>query len=201
MGKILRLLLIIAALDAVSVADAQQMILLLRHAEQSVEVADPPLTEAGQRRAPALATLLKDAGINVIYGSGIRRTTQTAEPLAKALNIEIKTYPRQDLDGFIGQLRSKHAQDRVLIVSQSLRVSRWLKGSRTSCGCHDCAQRVRQSVRDYSESRWRAGSIAFALLTKSAAGKGAKRIRSRHQLENGETDRRDDPAERAGAGG
>jgi len=75
----------------------------------------------------ALATLLKEAGINAIYESGIRRTRETAEPLARALNIQIKTYPRQDIIGFISRLPTQHAQDRVLIVSQSLRISRWLK--------------------------------------------------------------------------
>jgi phosphohistidine phosphatase SixA len=111
----------------VHLAEAQQAIFLVRHAEQSLEVEDPPLTEVGQRRAMALATLLKEAGINAIYESGIRRTRETAEPLARALNIQIKTYPRQDIIGFISRLPTQHAQDRVLIVSQSLRISRWLK--------------------------------------------------------------------------
>jgi len=112
---------------SVHLAEAQQAIFLVRHAEQSLEGEDPPLTEAGRQRATALATLLKDAGINVIYQSGIRRTTETAKPLADTLNVEIKSYPRTDIGGFVSTLRSQHAQDRVLIVSQSLRISRWLK--------------------------------------------------------------------------
>ena len=111
----------------VQLADAQQAIFVVRHAEQSLEGEDPPLTEAGRRRATALATLLKDAGITVIYETGIRRTMETAKPLADTLNVEIKTYPRADIAGFVGKLRSQHAQDRVLIVTQSLRISRWLK--------------------------------------------------------------------------
>ena len=112
---------------SVHLAEAQQAIFLVRHAEQSVEGEDPPLTEVGRRRATALADLLKDAAINVIYETGIRRTKETAKPLADSLNVELKTYPRSDIGGFIGRLRSQHAQDRVLIVTQSLRISRWLK--------------------------------------------------------------------------
>jgi len=112
---------------SVQFAEAQQAIFVVRHAEQSLEGEDPPLTEAGRRRATALATLLKDAAITEIYESGIRRTMETAKPLADTLNLEIKTYPRTDIGGFVGGLRSQHAQDRVLIVSQSLRISRWLK--------------------------------------------------------------------------
>jgi phosphohistidine phosphatase SixA len=111
----------------VHLAEAQQVIFLVRHAEQSLEGEDPALTEAGRRRATALAALLKDAAINAIFESGIRRTRETAKPLADALNVELKTYPRTDIGGFIGILRSEHAQDRVLIVTQSLRISRWLK--------------------------------------------------------------------------
>ena len=111
----------------VHLAEAQQVIFLVRHAEQSLEGEDPALTEAGRRRAAELAALLKDAGINAIYESGIRRTSETAKPLADALNIEPKQYSRTDISGFISRLRSQHAQDRVLIVSQSLRISRWLK--------------------------------------------------------------------------
>ena len=63
----------------------------------------------------------------MIYETGIRRAGETAKPLVDTLNVEIKTYPRADIAGFVGKLRSQHAQDRVLIVTQSLRISRWLK--------------------------------------------------------------------------
>ena len=48
-----------------SFAEAQQVIFLVRHTEQAPDDDDPALTEAGQRRAQALAQVLKDAGINV----------------------------------------------------------------------------------------------------------------------------------------
>ena len=65
-------------------ADAQQAIFLVRHAEdvRSKDVVDRPLTESGQRRATLLASVLKDAGINAIFTSSLQRAVKTAEPLA-----------------------------------------------------------------------------------------------------------------------
>jgi broad specificity phosphatase PhoE len=114
-------------LASVRHADAQQAIFLVRHAEQSVETEDPELTEVGKKRARALASVLKDAGINVIYTTDRRRTIQTAEPIAKSLNIETKRLPIRDLDGLVGGLRTQDARDRVLVISHALAVPRLLK--------------------------------------------------------------------------
>ena len=71
-----------------SVVHGQQTIFLLRHAERAeYESRDGVLSEAGETRARALARLLQDAGVTAIYTSQLKRTIQTAEPLAKALGI------------------------------------------------------------------------------------------------------------------
>jgi histidine phosphatase superfamily protein (branch 1) len=108
--------------------EAQQAIFLLRHAEQVPDVEEPPLTEVGQRRARTLAKMFKDAGINAIYTNLRLRSIQTAEPLAKALNVESKALPasRDDVDGLIRALRT-HPRDRVLIVTGSLNIPHILK--------------------------------------------------------------------------
>ena len=124
------ILIAVAVLALPPFAFGQQVVFLIRHAEQAPKSdyrGDPPLTEVGRRRAEALAKVLKDAGITVIYGSKFRRTTQTAEPLAKALNIEVKIFPRRDIDGLISRLRMQHALDHVLIVSHSKTVPHLLK--------------------------------------------------------------------------
>jgi broad specificity phosphatase PhoE len=113
---------------SVSPAEAQQAIFLVRHAEQSVETGDPELTEVGKKRAQALASVLKDAGINVIYTTERRRAIQTAEPLEKSLNIESNRLPLQDVDGLVARLRDQRAQDRILVVSHSLALPRIMKG-------------------------------------------------------------------------
>jgi hypothetical protein len=108
--------------------EAQQAIFLLRHAEQAPDVEEPPLTEVGQRRARVLAEMFKDAGINAIYTNLRLRSIQTAEPLAKTLNVESKVLPVRgdDVEGLIRALR-KHPRDRVLIVTGSLNIPHILK--------------------------------------------------------------------------
>jgi broad specificity phosphatase PhoE len=108
--------------------DAQHMVFLVRHAEQvSGANGDAPLTETGERRARALATVLKDAGLTAIYVSESQRTMQTAEPLAQALQIEPTRLPRRDIEGLINRVRTQHADGRVLIVSHSLTIPHVLK--------------------------------------------------------------------------
>ena len=119
--------LALGLLSAPCLADAQHVVFLVRHAEQASDSDDPPLTEAGQRRARALITVLKDAGLTAIYVSELQRTLQTAEPLVQALQIEPTRLPRRDIEGLLGQLRTQHADGRVLIVSHSLTIPRVLK--------------------------------------------------------------------------
>ena len=119
--------LALGLLSAPCLADAQHVVFLVRHAEQASDSDDPPLTEAGQRRARALITVLKDAGLTAIYVSELQRTMQTAELLAQALQIEPTRLPRRDIEGLLGQLHTQHADGRVLIVSHSLIIPRVLK--------------------------------------------------------------------------
>ncbi|MBS1792060.1 MAG: histidine phosphatase family protein [Acidobacteria bacterium] len=67
---------------------------LVRHAEKAAApAADPPLTEAGTKRAEELARTLSKAGIKTICTSQFLRTKQTAEPLAKLLGITNTVIP------------------------------------------------------------------------------------------------------------
>ncbi len=129
MKKIFRFLLAIVAMSAsVVIADAQEAIFLVRHTEQAGPGStNPPLTEAGERRAKRLADVLKDAGIDVIFVSKTKRTAQTAEPVEKALNVKVKVHPRKDVDGLITRLHNEHAHDRVLIIGHSRTVPKLLK--------------------------------------------------------------------------
>ena len=51
------------------------------------------LSEAGKARAQSLAAALKDARITAIFTTAFKRTQQTAEPLAKALGIQLTVVP------------------------------------------------------------------------------------------------------------
>jgi broad specificity phosphatase PhoE len=128
--KILHLVIIAVVLGSARLALGQEAIFLVRHTEQDGRpsvVDDPALTEVGHRRAQALAQVLKDAGINVIYTTERRRSIQTAEPISKSLNIESKRLPLRDPEGLITRLRTQHLNDRVLVVSHSLTLPRLLK--------------------------------------------------------------------------
>lgn len=107
---------IVLCLLLATAARAQRAIFLVRHAEKVDESRDPPLSEAGQARARALAALLKDAGIRAIYVSEYRRTRQTAEPLARKLGLSPVTVAAADREGLLRSLRVDHRDDVVLVV-------------------------------------------------------------------------------------
>lgn len=52
-----------------------------------------PLSELGKRQADRTAKALAKEGVTCIYSSDLVRAVETAEPLAKLLNIPIKTSP------------------------------------------------------------------------------------------------------------
>ncbi len=63
------------------------VVIVVRHAERAPGTGDPPISEAGQARAAALAEVGKAAGVSVIITTQLQRTKQTAAPLASALGI------------------------------------------------------------------------------------------------------------------
>ena len=98
---------------------------IVRHAEKAVPSAgvamstpdDPPLSDAGTRRAEALQEVLKDKKITNIYSTNTKRTRLTAQPLSKSAGLTIQTYgPRPD-SGFINNL--KKINSNTLIVGHS----------------------------------------------------------------------------------
>jgi len=61
---------------------------IVRHAEKATDDPDDPtLTAAGYARADSLASQLREAGINVIVTTQLRRSTLTARPLARLRGI------------------------------------------------------------------------------------------------------------------
>ena len=98
---------------------------IVRHAEKAVPSAgttmstpdDPPLSEAGTKRAEALKEALKDKQVKNIYSTNTKRTRLTAEPLSASSGLTIQTYgPRPD-SLFINKL--KMLSTNTLIVGHS----------------------------------------------------------------------------------
>jgi len=116
--------LILLIISAASVVHAQEAIFLIRHAEQVHDVEDPPLTEAGHKRARAWADILKKASIEAIYTSDKRRTKQTGQIIARALNVPLESVPRKEVTLLVNKIRSQNAEDRVLIVTHKLQMTK-----------------------------------------------------------------------------
>ena len=108
--------LLVSCVLLVSNAVAQSTIFLVRHAEKAGGD-DPDLTEAGHARAESLANILKDAGITAIYTSEVKRTQQTAAPLAKALHVEPAVIPAKDSAALVAKL--KGSSGNALVVGHS----------------------------------------------------------------------------------
>ena len=110
------IVLLLFSVLLVSTAAAQSTIFLVRHAEKAGGD-DPDLTETGRARAESLATALKDAGITAIYTSEVKRTQQTAAPLAKALHLEPTMIAAKDRAALVAKLQSSSGN--ALVVGHS----------------------------------------------------------------------------------
>ena len=101
-------------------ANAQQAVILVRHAElQGAATAEPkslPLSEVGEARAKLLASILKDSGVGAVYVTDFVRTNKTAEPLARDLNKELTVLPKGDPRELVERLRKNHGGQTVLLV-------------------------------------------------------------------------------------
>jgi broad specificity phosphatase PhoE len=104
---------------AQSTPEPSTTVFLVRHAEKSAEGADPSITEAGRKRAKALADMLADAGITAIFSSEFHRTQETAAPLAERLGLKVTVIPGKDIDGLLARVRELKPGARVLVVGHS----------------------------------------------------------------------------------
>lgn len=95
--------------------------LVVRHAEKATDdPRDPPLSNAGQQRADALAHRLRGADIAAVYATQYRRTQQTAQPTAHAHGADVERYDAgEPADTLARRLREAHADRTVLVVGHS----------------------------------------------------------------------------------
>jgi broad specificity phosphatase PhoE len=95
-------------------------IILVRHAERSSGMsADALLSPAGEERARLLSQVLKDAKIQRIYVTEVRRTQQTAEPIAARLHLTPIVVAKADLDALVSQLRKLGDDETVLVIGHA----------------------------------------------------------------------------------
>ena len=99
---------------AFSSSFSQSTVFIVRHAEKADESKDAELSEAGRARAEALANMLRDSKISVIYTTEFKRTQQTAAPLAKALGLTVTTLPAENQAALVAKLRTSAATSLVV---------------------------------------------------------------------------------------
>ena len=114
-------LLVALGLGAVAQAPPAQAqeattVLVVRHAEKEWEDGDPPLSQVGWERAEALLRLTEESGVSVLFGTQYMRTTQTLEPIAERLGLEILTHEARDSEGVARRILTEH-RGRVVLVS------------------------------------------------------------------------------------
>jgi 2,3-bisphosphoglycerate-dependent phosphoglycerate mutase len=114
-------------------------ILLIRHGESAAARADqpfdvvdghgdPPLHDEGRRQADAVGRRLVNAPISAIYVTTLRRTAQTAAPLAGLLGLEPAVEPdlrEVYLGEWEGERYRQHMQERHPIALKVFAEERW----------------------------------------------------------------------------
>jgi phosphohistidine phosphatase SixA len=98
---------------------AQEAIYIVRHAERADQSADSPLSTAGIGRSYKLRDMLREAGITRIFTSELRRTIDTAAPLAAAIKVTPEQTPSGDAAALAARIGVAGAHDRVLVVGHS----------------------------------------------------------------------------------
>ena len=112
-------LALLAPLSILAAQDAPITVFVVRHAEKGPENPDPSLTDAGRRRASALARTLTDAHITALFASEFKRTQETLAPLAKATGLTTMVVSAGKMDELIAQLRALPAGSRAVVASHS----------------------------------------------------------------------------------
>lgn len=99
-------------------------VIFIRHAEKDLTQLDNPgLSDQGRVRVAELTRQLIDAdvvaGIDVIYSTSYRRNTETVQPLAKILNLEINYYNPTENEEVLENILDNHKGKIILVVAHS----------------------------------------------------------------------------------
>jgi broad specificity phosphatase PhoE len=117
--KLLFVISLIASMGIPVIANAETgpaILFLVRHAEKG-DGPDPPLSEAGQKRAQTLARMLAESGIGHIHSTDYARTLETAAPAAERLGLEVRIYDPTRLQELADTLL--HEGGKHLVVGHS----------------------------------------------------------------------------------
>ncbi len=105
-------------------SQATTTMIFIRHADTAaVPAGDPGLSEAGRQRVAELTRQLADAdvvaGVDAIYVTQYRRTQETAQPLADALDLPVNRYDAADTEEILETILKRHKGKIILVVGHS----------------------------------------------------------------------------------
>ena len=98
---------------------AQEAVYVVRHAERADQSADSPLSKDGARRARRLGEMLRNAGITHVFTTDLRRTIDTAAPLAATADLSAQQVPAADTQALVAKVSALGPHDRALVVGHS----------------------------------------------------------------------------------
>ena len=108
-------LILSISLVLLTCANAGPVVFIVRHAEKaSTSGKDPDLSVEGQKRADALAHILKDSQITSIFVTEFKRTLQTAAPTANAAHVTPTVVPANDIGALVEKLRALNGNALVI---------------------------------------------------------------------------------------
>ena len=86
---------------------AAPVVFIVRHAEKANSGGkDPELSVQGQKRADALANILKDSQIAAVFVTEFKRTQETAAPTARAAHVNPTVVSANDIGALVEKLRA-----------------------------------------------------------------------------------------------
>ena len=88
-------------------ANAAPVVFIVRHADKaSTGGKDPDLSVQGQKRAVALAHILKDSQITSVFVTEFKRTQETAAPTAREAHVSPTVVSANDIGALVEKLRA-----------------------------------------------------------------------------------------------
>src|SRR5437762_1792290 len=117
--SVMSLILVSATMLVAQTAGPSGTIFLVRHAEKVSDAQDALLSKTGEQRAACLAQTLRDAHIGAIYVTEVKRTQQTAGPLAKQLGIKATIVKADEAAALAADIKKDIATNDVLVIGHS----------------------------------------------------------------------------------
>lgn len=132
------LMVVMLACSLAAFAQNAKTVFFVRHAEKASEARDALLSDVGQKRASCLAGVLADAGVQNIIATDVKRTQQTAQPLADHLRMQLTILPAGDIGKFVARVEQTPGNTLVVGHSNTLpAIIRQLTGSDVKIGESD----------------------------------------------------------------